>query len=273
MRYKHISKAIYKHIEKCFISDETIELADYIRDNSDVLICECDLDADEKESFLDDCADSASSNFEKIADEIYKIHENKDFSRVQLFKENGFFYIKKSNFAINSDCAAIDMYYDILNQLSASEDKSKGRKYEEFCERWLREFCKDTYLTPGSNDKGIDLVGTFVVDAGFDSQHSFSSIQLLVQIKLYQYQVDTPVIRQLISDCLFQSFSENGFSMFKPTAFCVIAHNGFNNEATKFAKEHHVMLLDSKMMLNILAKKYRQLDNLECIKYLKTLSF
>lgn len=272
MRYKHISKAIYKHIESFFVSDETVELADYIRENSDVLICECKLDDEEKESFLDDCADSASSNFEIIADEIFKIHEKKDFSRVQLLKINGFFYIKKSNFAINSDCAAIDKYYDVLNQLSASENPNKGRNYEEFCERWLREFCVNTYLTPGSNDKGIDLVGTFAVDASFDTQHSFSSIQLLVQVKLYQSQVDTPVIRQLISDCLFQSFSENGFSMFKPTAFCVIGHNGFNNEATKFAEEHHVMLLDSRMMLNILAKKYQQLDDLECIKYLKTLN-
>lgn len=272
MRYKHISKVIYKHIEGFFNSDETIELADYIRDNSDVLICECDLDDAEKESFLDDCADSASSNFEIIADEIYKIYEKSDFSRVQLSKENGFFYIKKSNFAINSDCAAIDKYYDMLNKLSVSENPSKGRKYEEFCERWLSEFCVDTYLTPGSNDKGIDLVGTFEVDAGFDTQHTFSNIQLLVQVKLLQSQVDTPVIRQLISDCLFQSFSENGFSMFKPTAFCVIGHNGFNNEATKFAKEHHVMLFDSKMMLNLLAKKYRQIDSLECIKYLKTLN-
>ncbi len=273
MKNKRISKVIYKHIESSFNSDETIELADYIRENSDVLIRECDLNDDEKECFLDECADNASDNFEKIADEIYKIHENKDFSRVLLFKENGFFYIKKSNFAINSDCAAIDKYYDILNQLSASEDKSKGRKYEEFCERWLREFCNDTYLTPGSNDKGIDLVGTFEVDAGFDRHHSFSSIQLLVQVKLYQSPVDTPVIRQLISDSLFQSFSENGFSMFKPTAFCVIGHNGFNNEATKFAKEHHVMLFDSKMMLNMLAEKNQQLDSIECIKYLKTLNF
>lgn len=49
-------------------------------------------------------------------------------------------YISLSDYARNSDCRLVDKYVAILDKSWVSERQDKRSKYEQFCQKWLKEY-------------------------------------------------------------------------------------------------------------------------------------
>lgn len=263
-----IGKKVLAFIQENFRFDEEIELSEFINDNIETILENCDIKEDKTDIFIDDFCYNSSSKFEELAEELYS-NNTDEFSRINIQLRDGFYYISLSDYARNSDCKLVDKYIAKLDTLCISEKQDKGIKYEKFCQKWLQEYCDEVNLTPKSNDKGIDIVGKICAKTTFDELKRVQ-IQLLVQVKLYKNKVDVPIMRHLIGDSIFLSFAKSECSLFRPTVLSVISHNGFSKKAISFAKEHHIFLVDSRKMINVLEKK-GHLKEFECINYLENL--
>lgn len=263
-----IGKRVLDFIQKTFHIDEEKELSEFINENIEEILACCEIKEDNRDFFIDDFCYNTSSKFDDFAKELCN-NNTAEFSRVDITYRDGYYYLAQSNYARNSNYKLVDKYVVKLNQLCISDCKDKGQLYEQFCQKWLQEYCNEVNLTPKSNDKGIDIVGKIAAQTSFDALKPIQ-IQLLVQVKLYKTKIDVPVMRHLIADCLFLSFEKDTCSIFKPTILCVISHNGFTKMATRFAKDNHIFLLDSKRMISLLEIK-GNLDQFDCIKYLENL--
>lgn len=263
-----IGKKVLAFIQENFRFDEEIELAEFINDNIESILESCDIREEKRENFIDDFCYNSSSKFEVLAEELYN-NNTDEFSRINIQLRDGFYYISLSDYARNSNCKLVDDCVAKLDALCISERQDKGIKYEKFCQKWLQEYCDEVNLTPKSNDKGIDIIGKICSKTTFDDLMNIQ-IQLLVQVKLYKNKVDIPVMRHLIGDGIFLSFERNECSIFRPTVLSVISHSGFSKKAMSFAKEYHILLLDSRKMISILEKK-GHLREFECINYLENL--
>lgn len=263
-----IGKKILDFIQERFQLSEEVELAEFINDNIESIMENCDIKEDKRDIFIDDFCYNSSPKFEDFAEEIYS-NNTDEFSRIKIQLRDGFYYLSLSDYARNSDCKLVDNYIAKLDALCISEKQDKGIKYEEFCQKWLKEYCDEVKLTPKSNDKGIDIIGEIFARTSFDELKKIQ-IQLLVQVKLYKNKVDVPVMRHLVGDSIFLSFARCDCSIFKPTVLSVISHSGFSKKAKNFAKDHHILLIDSKKMINFLEKK-GHLKEFECINYLENL--
>ncbi len=263
-----IGRKLLVFIQEKFQIDDEKELSEFINENiEDIFEC-CGIKEDNRDSFIDDFCYNSSFKLEELAKELSE-NNIEEFSRINIKFRSGFYYISLSDYARNSDCKLVDKYVDILDKLCVSERQDKGLKYEQFCQKWLREYCDEVKLTPKSNDKGIDIIGMIAAETSFDELKNIQ-VQVLVQVKLYKNRVDVPVMRHLLGDSIFLSFSKGECSIFKPTLFCVISHCGFSKMAIDFANDNHIYLLDSKKMIKLLEKK-GQLKEFECIKYLDNL--
>ena len=260
-----IGKKLLAFIQEKFQIDDEKELSEFINENIEDIFEYCGIKEDNRDSFIDDFCYSSSLKLEELAKELSE-NNVEEFSRINIKLRSGFYYISLSDYARNSDCKLVDKYVAILDELCVSERQDKGLKYEQFCQKWLQEYCNEIKLTPKSNDKGIDIIGKIVAKTSFDELKNIQ-IQLLVQVKLYKNRVDVPVMRHLIGDSIFLSFAKEECSIFKPTLLCVISHSGFSKMAMDFASDNHIYLLDSKKMIRLLEKK-GQLKEFECIKYL-----
>lgn len=263
-----IGKKVLAFIQEKFQVDEERDLADFINENVEDILEYCGVKEDNRDDFIDDFCYNSSSKFEEIAKELSE-NNTEEFSRVNIKFRNGFYYISLSDYAKNSDCKLVDKYVSKLDALCISDRQDKGLKYEQFCQKWLQEYCAEVKLTPKSNDKGIDIIGKIAAETSFDELKNIQ-IQLLVQVKLYKNRVDVPVIRHLIGDSMFLSFAKEECSIFKPTLLCVVSHCGFSKMAIDFARDNHIFLLDSKKMIKLLEKR-GPLKKFECIKYLDNL--
>ncbi len=263
-----IGKKILTFIQEKFQLDDEKELAEFINENVEDILEYCSVKEDNRDSFIDDYCYNSSPKLEELAKELSE-NNIEEFSRINIRLRNGFYYLSLSDYARNSDCKLVDKYVAILDELCVSERQDKGLIYEQFCQKWLQEYCDEVKLTPKSNDKGIDIIGRIVAETSFNELKNIQ-IQLLVQVKLYKNRVDVPVIRHLIADSIFLSFAKEECSIFKPSLLCVISHCGFSKTAIDFGDNNHIYLLDSKNMIRLLEKKGK-LKEFECIKYLDNL--
>lgn len=263
-----IGKKILSFIQENFHADDERELADFINENVEDILEYCSVKEDNKDSFIDDYCYNSSPKLEELAKELSE-NNIEEFSRINILLRNGFYYITLSDYARNRDCKLVDNYVAILDELCVSERQDKGLIYEQFCQKWLQEYCDEVKLTPKSNDKGIDIIGKMVAVTSFNELKNIQ-VQLLVQVKFYKNRVDVPVMRHLIGDSIFLSFAKEECSIFKPTLLCVISHCGFSKMAINFANDNHIFLLESKKMISLLEKK-GHLNEFECIKYLDKL--
>lgn len=267
-----MGKKILLFIQKNFQEDEERELADYINDNIEMLQKICEIKEDDADIFVDDYCYNSSVKYEKLAEELYKNNnECEEFSRITVSKRAGYYYISLSNYGKFNDNKLTEKYISRLDELCQSERKNRGELYEKFCKLWLQEFCYEVNLTPKRNDKGIDIIACVDADTSFDVIRKMQ-LQILVQVKLYKNKVDVPIVRHLLADSIFLSFSKEKCSMFKPTVLCVISHSGYTKGAIQFAKDYHVLLLDTKKMIRILEKK-ATLDTFQCIHFLDSIEF
>lgn len=231
--------------------DEFVTLFDYKYHKDELLEILCDKDGYRK---------IVTALKKSINDDITHSYT----SKIKITKVGCYDYIESTAFASSVNLGYRTWLINKLNALAELEDKQKGDKYEEFCTCFLKDIGFQAITTRSSNDDGIDIIGKIEIPFSEEVLTHFIGrigLNIIAQVKYRVSQVDTPVIKHLIGDSMFYRFKSTTFSMENseiilnnlPTCLCVFSHNGFTNEAKKFAQFHGVILIDSNKMADILS--------------------
>lgn len=211
----------------------------------------------DRDLLLDELADSSTNAFEKLVKIVQStIEENKNFNKIQLFKEVDGIYIQKQHKNIKVD-TKYDEVIQVINDFE--NEKNKGIIYEKFCQAFLEDLGIKCSSTKASGDKGIDIQGSYLVNFKDDIANLVfnEEIYLLVQSKYFAGPIDTPVIRKLVGDSLFIRFDELEYLTIRHNAvhLIVFSHNGFTQPAKDFAKKNKVKIFDSRHVAHIISEK------------------
>jgi len=151
-------------------------------------------------------------------------------------------------------------YKEVVSLINKFDsEQNKGVVFEDFCKLFLEDLGINCKSTARTNDKGIDILGSFNVklseeigDLVFNEE-----IYLLIQTKYFNKKIDTPVIRKLVGDSLFIRFDELEYIEIRHNAFhlIVFSHQGFTEPAIKFAKKNKIKLFDSTNIAHIISEK------------------
>lgn len=193
--------------------------------------------------------------FKRLIKQIRIINIDNSFKKIELFEDLDGYYVVKTN-----ENEFITSKYEeavkIIKQIEKS--KNKGRLYEKFCKLFLSDLGINTTVTKASNDKGIDIIGSYKVDfPDFITKLVFNEdIYLLIQTKFYNKPIDTPVIRKLVGDSLFIRFDELDYADIRHNAFhlIVFSHNGYTEPARTFASKNKIMIFDSTQLAHIISE-------------------
>lgn len=266
-------KAIFNYVNSNFYQNK-IQLDKYFLDISDKIIYE-KIFVNCTEEFIDCYCDNTSEVYEDLARSLVRTcSESKVPININIQYEAPYYNIENTKFGINSFKGNRNRYLEQLNNICSFEDKVKGRFYEEFCNLFLKDIGIKVEKTSYSKDDGIDIFGKFEVTSNFQIIDIFfcREIYLLAQVKFYNYKVDTPVIRQIIGDSLFYKFNNLTQDLSisnKPLLLVVFSHNGFYENAKKFAQNNSVILFDSSQMIDMLCN-LENVEQLSSIKYLNS---
>ena len=231
----------------------SIIIEDVILDMSYNLIS----DADIREKIIDNYADAKSKSFIKLVRQIESVNQsNFAFQKIILEERIDGYYIEKQK----ENPSHSEKYNEVIKLVNKFEkEQNKGVVYEEFCKQFLEDLGINCKLTAKTNDKGIDVLGSFKVklseeigDLVFNEE-----IYLLIQTKYFNKKIDTPVIRKLVGDSLFIRFDELEYVEIRHNAFhlIVFSHLGFTEPAIKFAKKNKIKLFDSTNIAHIISEK------------------
>ncbi|MEP0264060.1 restriction endonuclease [Dokdonia sp.] len=223
----------------------------------------------DEDVLINELGDPRTSSYNKLIREIQStISYNNTFSKIEIFEEYDGFYIQKRH-----NNTIIDKKYDevisFINSFN-NEKKNKGVIYEKFCKLFLEDLGISCESTAISNDKGIDIKGSYKTNFKDDITNLIfnEEIYLLVQVKYFATAIDTPVIRKLVGDSLFIRFDELEYLDIKHNAIhlIVFSHNGFTNPAKKFADKNKVRVFDSVQIAHIISDKPEK--DWKCLKFI-----
>lgn len=214
-------------------------------------------DATTREKVIDEYADSGTKTFSKLINHIKYVNDSNQLFQKLILEEriDGCYLLKQEENQTHS--AKYKEVITLINNID--KQKNKGVIYEEFCKLFLKDLGIHCKLTPKSNDKGIDILGSFkatfpeeITDLVFNEK-----IYLLVQTKYFNKKIDTPVIRKLVGDSLFIRFDELEYIEIRHNAFhlIVFSHLGFTDPAIKFAERNKIKLFDSTKIAHIISEK------------------
>lgn len=210
------------------------------------------------EDLTDKYADTSTRYFKKLINGIIETNNNNDFIKIILEEDYDGFYIEQKyndDFISNKYAEAIEL----IEKIGKPNIKNKGVVYEKFCKIFLNDLGIKSELTRGSNDKGIDIIGSFNANLPDEiGKIVFNDdIYMLIQTKYFNKKIDTPVIRKLVGDSLFIRFDELEYTQIKHNAFhlIVFSHNGFTVPAIKFAEKNKIKLFDSTKIAHIISEK------------------
>lgn len=228
----------------------------------DVIIT--NFDVDEIDDLVDKYSDTNTQYFKRLIQSIIRINENNNFQKIILEERYDGYYIEQKL----KDILVSKKYKDVIKFIESFDSpsvKNKGILYENFCRVFLNDLGINSKLTPVSNDKGIDILGSFNTNLPDEiGKLVFNEeIYLLVQTKYFKTKIDTPVIRKLVGDSLFIRFDELEYAEIKHNAFhlIVFSHNGFTQPAIKFGKKNKIKLFDSVKIAHIIAEKPNKIWN------------
>lgn len=227
--------------------------------------------------------------FDRISDDgldkIFKTGKEylKKFTlpKINFKDEYGVYIIKTTKFGEKVDMSNKKILLKKINEIKKLSNK--GDYYEEFCSLFLEDFGFDAATTE-HQDNGIDIIAMIknkFQEKPINEILKDKNIYLLGQAKYLNKPVDIPVIRSLIGDSIFYSFSPNTISLSgktneeikinnSPNYLCVFSHNGFTSSAKRFAKKHGVVLFTSNQLIDIICS-YKEEDNLKSKKMLEKL--
>ncbi len=213
-----------------------------------------DFSESKKEEYVESFADKRSKNFERLVKEIQNvITSNNDCKIVSLISDADGYYLEK----ILDDSTGL--YAKVVNKIESFEShkKLKGRWFEKFCIAFLEDFgitCRSTSI---SNDKGIDIYGSYKsnVNPLIGKLIKNEDIYVLGQVKYFKEKVDVPVIRKLVGDTLFIRFDELDYIEIKHNAIhlIVFSRNGFTEPAIKFAMKNKIELYDKFRIAHLIS--------------------
>lgn len=214
-------------------------------------------DPNTREEVIDEYADSNTKSYRNLITHIKSVNKSNElFQKIVLVERIDGFFLEKQK----TDPSQGDKYKEVVNLIDSFENqKNKGVIYENFCKLFLIDLGITCKLTPKSNDKGIDILGSFKVkfpekisDLVFNEE-----IYLLVQTKYFNKKIDTPVIRKLVGDSLFIRFDELEYVEIRHNAFhlIVFSHLGFTEPANKFAERNKIKLFDSTKIAHIISER------------------
>jgi hypothetical protein len=231
-------------------------------------------------NFFDDDLDNACEKycdqntvyFRRLIKQIIKINENNSFQKIELFEELDGFYVIKSN-KEESISLKYDQVIKVIKKIEKA--KNKGKTYEHFCKLFLYDLGINSIVTRASNDKGIDILGSYKVDFPLNITKLIfnEDIYLLTQTKYYNKPIDTPVIRKLVGDSLFIRFDELDYVNIRHNAFhlLVFSHNGFTEPAREFAIKNKIMIFDSTQIAHIISDDPNK--DWQCLKIFEEMVF
>jgi HJR/Mrr/RecB family endonuclease len=211
----------------------------------------------DKDLLIDELGDPNTASFEKLVKTIKStIIQNKNFSKIELFEEVDGIYIQKQH----NDLEIDKKYNEVVEFIeNIKSESNKGIAYEKFCQAFLEDLGIDCEQTKASGDKGIDVLGSYIVEFKDEIANLVfnEKIYLLVQTKYFATPIDTPVIRKLVGDSLFIRFDELEYLTIRHNAvhLIVFSHNGFTQPAFEFAKKNKVRTFDSTHIAHIISEK------------------
>lgn len=214
-------------------------------------------DAAIREYVIDNYADPKKRNFIKLRKEINSINDfNSGFQKILIHSEIDGVYVERIKSSVYENITYKHVI-KFLNNINA--ESNKGIVYEEFCKLFLEDLGIKCSKTTVTNDKGIDIVGSFKVKLSEEiGELVFNEdIYLLVQTKYFNKKIDTPVIRKLVGDSLFIRFDELEYLEIKHNAFhlIVFSHKGYTEPAIRFAKKNKIKLFDSTRIAHIISEQ------------------
>lgn len=208
----------------------------------------------QKEEYIESIGDPKSRHFDYLICEIKnKIEQNVDCPVVSLVIEADGYFIEK----IVSDRDRL--YENVIERIESYEKfgRSKGLWFEKFCIAFLKDFGVTCRSTKSSNDKGIDILGSYKTSLNNNAGKLISNedVYILGQAKYFSEKVDTPVIRKLVGDTIFLRFDELEYIEIKHNAvhLMVFSRNGFTAPAVNFAKKNKIELFDKSRIAHLIA--------------------
>lgn len=208
----------------------------------------------QKEKYIDSLGDPLARSFHTLIREVErKIEQNIDCPVVSLTDESDGYFVEK----ILGDHDGL--YLDAIERIESYEKfgKNKGLWFERFCIAFLKDFGVSCKSTNGSNDKGIDIFGSYrtSLNCNIGKLILNEDIYILGQAKYFSEKVDTPVIRKLVGDTIFVRFDELEYVEIKHNAvhLMVFSRNGFTGPALDFAKKNKIELFDKSRIAHLIA--------------------
>jgi HJR/Mrr/RecB family endonuclease len=210
--------------------------------------------ASDKETYLDSLTDANSREFNKLIIEIGRLNlDNHDCQIINLIDDIDGYYLERAQ---DDD---LDLYEQAIEKIDSFElfKNKKGTWFENFCISFLKDFGIDCKPTATSNDKGIDIYGSYKsnVNPVIGKLIRNEEIYILGQAKYFKEKVDTPVIRKLVGDSIFIRFDDLDYVEIKHNAvhLIVFSRNGFTEPAIKFAKKNKIELFDKIRIAHIIS--------------------
>lgn len=208
----------------------------------------------EKEKYIEALGDPISRYFDNLIREVRKkIEQNSDCPVVSLADEADGYFVER----LLGDHEGL--YQEVIDRIESYESfgKSKGIWFERFCIAFLEDFGVLCKATQSSNDKGIDIFGSYKTDLNRNVGKLIlnEEIYVLGQVKYFSEKVDTPVIRKLVGDTIFIRFDELEYVEIKHNAvhLMVFSRNGFTDPASDFAKKNKIELFDQSRVAHLIA--------------------
>lgn len=213
---------------------------------------------EEIDDLIDKYSDTSTQYFRKLIQGINTTNNNNNFQKIILEERYDGFYIEQKL----KDKLVTEKYKEVIQfieKIGNPDVRNKGILYERFCKTFLNDLGICSELTKASNDKGIDILGSFKANLPDEiGKLVFNDdIYLLIQTKYFKTKIDTPVIRKLVGDSLFIRFDELEYVEIKHNAFhlIVFSHNGFTIPAIKFAERNKIKLFDSVKIAHIISER------------------
>lgn len=245
-------------------------LDDYLCNNCSTLVQKIDYTITE-DIIYESIGDVNSIEYTKfIKLMINELKGKKPSPRVSIEEYNGLFYIEKTTYGNNTSLNIIQTLNNCLDNLSNSKDAAI--LYEKLCGEFLID-CgfENIKSTPVSNDLGVDIIGEYKIG---NAEHFVpSKINILVQVKYYNSQIDTSYLRKIIGDSMFIKFQPDSYQEINHAALSLylIAHQGFTKNALKFANEAGIILITTKQILEFISIQKNPYDT-RTYKFLEELS-
>lgn len=221
---------------------------------ADIIESSADYSHSDKEKYIESLGDPATRYYESMIREIRKkIEQNVDCPVVSLTEEADGYFVEK----LLGDHDGL--YQEVISRIESYEcfGKKKGEWFEKFCIAFLMDFGVDCKSTENSNDKGIDIFGSYRTSLSCNVGKLIlnEDIYVLGQAKYFSEKVDTPVIRKLVGDTIFVRFDELEYVEVRHNAvhLMVFSRNGFTEPALDFAKKNKIELFDKSRMAHLIA--------------------